>query len=38
MEVKYVNPAPPTSLDAVLSSLFANYIHYSKGALLKEEL
>lgn len=38
MEVKYVNPAPPTSLDAVLSSLFANYIHYRKGALLKEEL
>ncbi len=38
MEVKYVNPVPPTSLDAVLSSLFSNYIHYSKGALLKEKV
>lgn len=37
MEVKYINPNPPTSLDAVLSSLFRNYIHYSSGKLLKEE-
>ena len=36
MEVKYVDPNPPTSLDAVLSSLFKNYIHYSSGNLLKE--
>lgn len=37
MEVKYINPNPPTSLDAVLSSLFRNYIHYSSGKLLKED-
>ncbi len=37
MEVKYINPDPPTSLDAVLTSLFKNYIHYSSGKLLKEE-
>lgn len=36
MEVKYVDPNPPTSFDAVLSSLFKNYIHYSSGELLKE--
>lgn len=36
MEVKYVDPNLPTSLDAVLSSLFKNYIHYSSGNLLKE--
>ena len=36
MEVKYVDPNPPTSLDAVLSSLFKNYIHYSCGKLLEE--
>ena len=36
MEVKYVDPKPPTSFDAVLSSLFKNYIHYSSGKLLKE--
>lgn len=36
MEVKYVDPNPPTSFDAVLSSLFKNYIHYSSANLLKE--
>lgn len=37
MEVKYIDPYPPTSFDAVLSSLFKNYIHYSNGELLKEK-
>lgn len=36
MEVKYVNPNPPTSLDAVLTSLFKKYIHYNSGELLTE--
>lgn len=36
VDVKYVDPNPPTSFDAVLSSLFKNYIHYSNGVLLKE--
>lgn len=38
MEVKYIDPSPPTSFDAVLSSLFKNYVHYSNGELLKEEI
>lgn len=36
IDVKFVNPVPPTSFDAVLSSLFKNYIHYNNGKLLKE--
>lgn len=38
MEVKYINPNPPTALDAVLTSLFKNYIHFSSGKLLMEDI
>lgn len=34
IELKYVNPSPPTSFDAVLSSLFEKYVHYSSASLL----
>lgn len=34
IDVKYVNPKPTSELEAVLSSLFKNYIHFSSGALL----
>ena len=37
MEVRFVNPNPPTALEAVLTSLFRNYIHFSKGKLIMEE-
>ena len=37
MEVRFVNPDPPTALEAVLTSLFRNYIHFSKGKLIMEE-
>lgn len=38
MEVIYIDPYPPTSFDAVLSSLFKKYVHYSSGELLKGEI
>lgn len=38
MEVKYINPNPPTALDAVLTSLFKNYIHFSNSKLIMEDL
>lgn len=34
IEIKYINPNPPSELEAVLSSLFKNYVHYSSGKLL----
>ena len=34
VEVLYINPNPPSELEAVLSSLFRNYIHYSSDKLL----
>jgi hypothetical protein len=38
INVKLVNPNPPTSLDAVLTSLFANYIHFTKSDLLEASI
>lgn len=38
MEVRFINPKPPTALDAVLTSLFRNYIHFSKSKLIVEDL
>ena len=37
MEVRFVNPKPPTALDAVLTSLFKNYIHFSNSKLIMKE-
>ena len=31
IDLKYVNPYPPADFNAVLSSLFKNYIHYKSG-------
>ena len=38
MEVRFINPNPPTSLDAVLSSLFKNYILFTHDRLLEGEI
>lgn len=38
VEVSLVNPNPPTSLDAVLTSIFSNYIHYTNSDLLEESI
>lgn len=38
MEVRFVNPKPPTALDAVLTSLFQNYIHFSSSKLVMEDI
>lgn len=38
MEVRFINPQPPTALEAVLSSLFKNYIHFSKSKLIVEDI
>lgn len=35
IEVNLINPRPPTCLDAVLTSLFKNYIHFKKSDLLE---
>lgn len=37
INIKFIDPNPSTSFDAVLSSVFKNYIHYNNGELLKEE-
>lgn len=38
IDVKLVNPYPPSDFNAVLSSLFKNYIQYTDGAsIVKEE-
>ncbi len=37
IDVQFINPKPPTELEAVLTSLFRNYIHYSKGKLIVED-
>ena len=31
IDIKYINPFPPSDLNAVLSSLFKKYIHYKNG-------
>lgn len=36
--VKMVNPSAPQSLNAVLTSLFPNYIHFSNASVLSEAL
>jgi len=36
VDVKVVNPRPPESLDAVLRSLFPNYIAYPSADILEE--
>ena len=38
MEVRFVNPKPPTALEAVLTSLFKNYIHFSNSKLIVEDI
>ncbi|PFA50782.1 hypothetical protein CN391_15810 [Bacillus anthracis] len=35
VQVVLINPNPPTSLDAVLTSVFQNYIHYTKSEHLE---
>jgi hypothetical protein len=35
VQVILINPNPPTSLDAVLTSVFKNYIHYTRSELLE---
>ncbi|MCY8009857.1 hypothetical protein MOJ76_16370 [Bacillus haynesii] len=34
VQVTLINPNPPTTLDAVLTSVFKNYIHYTKSEFL----
>lgn len=36
MDVVFVNPAPPTSLEAVLTCMFKKYIHFTSGKLIVE--
>lgn len=38
MQVHFINPQPPTALDAVLTSLFKNYIHFSNSKLIWEDI
>lgn len=38
MEVRFINPKPPTALEAVLTSLFKNYIHFSGSQLIVEDI
>ena len=37
-ETAVVNPKPPTALEAVLTSLFKNYIHFSNSKLIVEDI
>lgn len=37
MNVVFVNPMPPTSLEAVLTCMFKNYIHFTSGKLIAED-
>ena len=36
MNVIFVNPLPPTSLEAVLTCMFKNYVHFTSGKLIVE--